>query len=80
MSEHRGYSTVLVARAGKLDPISISSRLAKACFNNNVSVVELTAILKVSRAAIYGWFRGDSYPRRKLHPEIEALITHLQTR
>lgn len=71
---------MLVARVGQLDPTSIAARLAKVCFNHNVSVVELTAVLKVSRAAIYGWFRGDSYPRKKLHPEIEALITHLQTR
>lgn len=79
-SEHRGYSTVLVARVAQLDPRLISVRLAHTCFRHHVSVSEVAHVLGVSRASVYSWFKGLTTPRKSFYPNIEQFIADIDAR
>lgn len=77
MSESRGYSTVLVNLALRQDPRRPITKLAKLCFKREVSVIEVAQRLRVSRAAVYAWFKGAADPHKRHLPAIELLIAEL---
>lgn len=57
-----GYSLGLIRLVEAADQSKVQVRFAKHCIANNISVEEVAAMFKVSRPAVYSWFKGVNTP------------------
>ena len=69
-----GYSAGMVALVDAADPALITTRFAKFCIANDVSVAQISRHFGVSRPAIYEWFKGNSVPVAKHQQMMETLM------
>ena len=70
-----GYSAGLVKIIEGSDPSLLTTRFAKFCVANNISVAQVGTHFGVSRTAVYEWFKGTNTPRAKHAQMMEALMT-----
>lgn len=69
-----GYSAGLTAMVEAADPALITTRFAKFCIANDVSVAQISSHFGISRPAIYDWFKGNSTPMAKHQQMMETLM------
>jgi hypothetical protein len=69
-----GYSAGLTAMVEAADPALITTRFAKFCIANGVSVAQVCTHFGVSRPAVYDWFKGRSTPLAKHQQMMETLM------
>lgn len=70
----RGYSYRLVKANKTADPKHIGVKLGKFCIANDITVIEIADMFKVSRMTIYNWFIGETVPHKAAVAQIEKLI------
>ena len=75
-----GYSYQLVEANKKADDKSWGVVLGRTCIQFNIPVSEIARLLGVSRATIYNWFWGESYPSRAHCEKIERLLPRLKAK
>lgn len=73
-----GYSLRIADLNKKADGTLLGVKLGRVCIKNNVSVVEVSAQLRVSRQTVYNWFIADTYVHRDLVDLVEKYIALLQ--
>lgn len=73
-----GYSMGLVTANKQADSKSIGVALGRVCIEKGVSVRKVADHFKVSRQAVYNWFKGDCVPDPSLQARIERYIASLK--
>jgi hypothetical protein len=73
-----GYSLRIADLNKKADGTLLGVKLGRVCIKNNVSVVEVSAQLRVSRQTVYNWFIADTYVHKELVDEVKEYIAVLQ--
>ena len=73
-----GYSLRIADLNKKADGSLLGVKLGRLCIKNNVPVVEVSTLLKVSRQTVYNWFIADTYVHRDLVDLVEKYIALLQ--
>ena len=73
-----GYSLRIADLNKKADGALLGVKLGRVCIKNNVSVVEVSAQLRVSRQTVYNWFIADTYVHKELVDEVKEYIAVLQ--
>ena len=53
------YSSEFLVELNSLDEDKIGVRLAKACVNADLPIIEVAKVFDVSRMTIHSWFRGS---------------------
>ena len=72
-----GYSVRLLAINHAADSSLLGVRLGRMCLENNISVLDVAAALKVSRQTVYNWFCGTNIPNKKYVTAIENYMDGL---
>jgi hypothetical protein len=75
-----GYSHRLVEANKAADDESWGVLLGRTCIRLNIPVSEIAEKLDVSRATIYNWFWGTTYPSRAHCAHIERLLPRLKAK
>lgn len=75
-----GYSYQLVEANKKADDKSWGVLLGRMCIERNIPVSEIAGRLDVSRATIYNWFWGTTYPSRHHCEKIERLLSRIKAK
>lgn len=70
-----GYSAGLIAMVEAADPALTTTKFAKFCIANGVSVAQVCKHFGVSRPAVYDWFKGNSTPLAKHQQMMVTLMT-----
>lgn len=73
-----GYSLRIADLNKKADGALLGVKLGRVCIKNNVSVVEVSGVLGVSRQTVYNWFIADTYVHGDLVDLVERYIALLQ--
>ena len=73
-----GYSLRIADLNKKADGTLLGVKLGRLCIKNNVPVVEVSTLLKVSRQTVYNWFIADTYVHKELVDEVKEYIAVLQ--
>ena len=73
-----GYSLRIADLNKKADGTLLGVKLGRLCIKNNVSVVEVSGVLDVSRQTVYNWFIADTYVHGDLVDLVERYIALLQ--
>ncbi len=68
-----GYSIHLQKRNKAANGKLFGVRFGRYCIKNNISVIEVTQQLKVTRQAVYFWFTGETEPRTAMVQKILEL-------
>lgn len=76
-SKSRGYSIRFVKQVEAADQSLPGVRLATACIDREIPVMDVAAKFGVSRVAVYSWFTGHSKPRQKQVELIEEILKKL---
>lgn len=69
-----GYNTRLIEANKQADDSSLGVRLGRWCIKHNVSVIEISRVLSVSRATVYNWFSGMTIPSGESGERIEGWL------
>ena len=75
-----GYSYQLVEANKSASNESWGVVLGRTCIQLNIPVSEIAGRLDVSRATIYNWFWGTTYPSRAHCEKIERLLPRLKAK
>ena len=70
-----GYSIHLQKLNEAGDRKHFGIRFGRYCIKRNISVIEVTQQLGVSRQAVYNWFAGMSEPRKEMVSRIRELYS-----
>lgn len=70
------YSPEFLVELNKLDEEKLGVRLAKACVNADLPIIEVAKVFGVSRMTIHSWFRGSPI-REKNAIKIKQFLTAL---
>jgi len=62
-----GYSQQLVKANKKASIKKLGVQLGRHCISRGISVIEVAEHFKVSRTAVYAWFKGESDMCAKHH-------------
>ena len=62
-----GYSQQLVKANKKASIKKLGVQLGRHCISRGSSVIEVAEHFKVSRTAVYAWFKGESDMRAEHH-------------
>ncbi len=69
-----GYSTEFVQRVRQSSRAKLGVRLGCYCIRHNISVATVSKRFKVSREAVYNWFRGKTNPSQALQAQVARFI------
>lgn len=75
-----GYNYQLVEANKAADDESWGVVLGRTCIQLNIPASEIASRLDVSRATIYNWFWGTTYPSRSHCEKIERLLPRLKAK
>ena len=70
-----GYSLHLQRINNAGDSKRIGVRFGRLCIRKNISVIEISQQLNVSRQTIYNWFAGKSEPSKATTARIRELYS-----
>jgi hypothetical protein len=73
-----GYSLRIADLNKKADGSLLGVKLGRLCIKNNVPVVEVATLLKVSRQTVYNWFTADTYVHKDLADAVKEYVAVLQ--
>lgn len=79
-STSRGYSTLFICKVEKADQGDLVIQYANACIARNLPMTEVARRMDVTRATIYNWFTGKSYPRVHQQEKIRKALVRWQRR
>lgn len=69
-----GYSVGMVEANKEASIKNLGVRLGRMCIKKGIPVAEVAKHCKVSRTAVYSWFRGEAHPKKSLEPVIHQLL------
>jgi hypothetical protein len=73
----RPYSEKYLRELSKLDPERIGVQLGRICVENNLPIMYVARLFKVSRMTVHNWFRGK-YVRDKNYTRIQTFIAQVK--
>ena len=72
-----GYSLRLVRLNREADSSKLGVRLGRLCMQHDIPVAKIASRFGVTRVTVYNWFCGQTVPRSRVVPLIEAYIAEL---
>lgn len=72
-----GYSSRLIELNKKADKKNIGVMLGKRCIACDISVVQVSKMLNVSRMTVYNWFAGTHKPQVAYMQAIKDILDKL---
>lgn len=73
----RGYSSLFIQDVEHANPSLLGVQLAKLCIKKDIPVIEIAEYFKVSRTAVYAWFKGHRHVGDRHLDRMNKLIEKL---
>lgn len=73
----RGYSLHLQLLNTRADPSNLGVRLGRACIARDISVIQVSEAVGVTRQTVYNWFVGASSPHWRCADRVEQFLNNL---
>lgn len=75
----RGYSLAFAREVEAADGTKLGVQLGRLCIEKNIPIAQVAERFKVSRTAVYAWFRGEFAPAGEHAKRIRKLLDLAQT-